>query len=345
MNKNQNNTLNKRIRAISNTSSLPVLVHYVLYVVLLEFVRPQILSLMRKSGIITTDNFDLFLQYFTIYLIIFPVTFFVFYLTRGRKNKIQLRQCFHKPEKSIRWTVKWILIAFSLIMIVSTITVIPLNILNQITGLNFITSDDVLFGLSPVATVPNFIVEIVPSIIFAPIFEELLFRGLIFKNNQKLGELFAIVTSGILFGIWHQQFSHIIFASAVGMFSCYLYLKTKSIFPSMILHFIINTRSLLIKSVTGNIDFNFIKSNPLDGVMDNLLPLLLFLLICFVFGFMIIIGLVFFIMEISRHKESFHFSKGEFEISTVKKTLVYFSAPITIITYLCYIYSMIARLF
>lgn len=345
MSENKSNYLRKKIRTISNTSSFPVLVHYVMYVGLLEFVRPQILSLMRKSGIITTENFDLFLQYFIIYLIIFPVTMLVFYLTNGRKNKIQLIQCFHKPEKSICWIVKWILIAFSLIMIVSTITVIPLNILAQITGLNFISSEDLLFGTSPIATVPNFVVNIVPSIIFAPIFEELLFRGMIFKNNQKLGELFAIVTSGIIFGIWHQQFSHIIFASIVGMFCCYLYLKTKSIFPSMILHFIINVRALIIKSITSDIDFNSIKSNPFEGVMDNLFPILLFLSVCLVFGIITIIGLVFFIMEISHHKESFRFSKCEFEISTVKKTLVYFSAPITIITYLCYLYSMITRLF
>ncbi len=345
MSENQSKYSSKKIRAISNTSSFPVLVHYVLYIGLLEFVRPQILSLMKKSGIITTENFDLFLQYFTIYLIIFPVTMLVFYITRGRNNKIKLKQCFHKPEKSIRWITKWIMIAFAVIMIVSAVSVIPLNILKQVTGLNFISSDDVFFGSSPVATVPNYVVNIVPSIIFAPIIEELLFRGLIFNNNQKLGELFAVVTSGVLFGIWHQQFSHAIFASTVGMLCCYLYLKTKSIFPSMILHFIINVRALIIKSFTSNIDFNSIKSNPIEGVMDNLFPILLFLCVCLVFGIITIIGLVFFIMEISHHKESFRFSKGEFEISTVKKTLVYFSAPITIITYLCYLYSMITLLF
>lgn len=343
--KNQKNNSNKNIRAISNTSSLPILVHYVLYVVLLEFARPQILSLMRKSGIITTDNFDLFLQYFTIYFIIFPVTMLLFYITRGRNNKIQIKQCFHKPEKSIRWIAKWILIAFAVIMIVSAVSVIPLNILKQITGVNFIGSDDVLFGSSPVATVPNFVVDIFPLIIFAPIFEELLFRGMIFKNNEKLGELFAIVTSGLIFGFWHQQFSHVIFASIVGMFCCYLYLKTKSIFPSMILHFIINGRTLILKSITNGIDLNMIKSNPVEGIMDNLLPILFFILICLVLGIMLITGLVFLILEISHHKESFYFVKGNFEISTIKKTLVYFSAPITLITYLCYVYSMIARLF
>lgn len=345
MNENQNNYSNKKIRAISNTSSLPILVHYILYVGLLEFVRPQILSLMRKSGIITTENFDLFLQYFIIYLIIFPITMLVFYLTGGRKNKIHLKQCIHKPERSTAWITKWLIIAFSVIMIVSTVSLVPLKFLKQITGLNFIGSDDLLFGLSPVATVPNFVVNIVPSIIFAPIFEELLFRGMIFKNNQKLGDLFAVVTSGILFGIWHQQFSHAIFASTVGMFCCYLYLKTKSIFPSMILHFLINGRALIITSITSDIDFNLLKSNPIEGVMDNLFPILLFLCVCLVFGIITITGLVFLIMEISHHKESFRFSKGEFEISNVKKSLVYFSAPITIITYLCYLYSMITLLF
>ncbi len=345
MSENKSNYLSKKIRTISNTSSFPVLVHYVLYVGLLEFVRPQLLSLMRKSGIITTENFDLFLQYFIIYLIIFPVTMLVFYLTNGRKNRIYLKQCILKPERSTAWITKWLIIAFSVIMTVSTVSLVPLKILKQITGLNFVDSDDLLFGLSPVATVPNFVVNIVPSIIFAPIFEELLFRGMIFKNNQKLGELFAVVTSGILFGIWHQQFSHAIFASTVGMFCCYLYLKTKSIFPSMILHFIINVRALFIKSISSDIDFNSIKSNFFEGIMDNLFPILLFLCVCLVFGIITIIGLVLFIMEISHHKESCRFSEGEFELSTVKKTLVYFSAPITIITYLCYLYSMITRLF
>jgi len=89
-------------------------------------------------------------------------------------------------------------------------------------------------------------------IIFAPIYEELIFRGLFlvlllkyFSRNK------AIILSSALFGLWHlKNFPHLssfaLFyqigyaALFIGPVLAYLATKTKTIWPGVILHYINN---------------------------------------------------------------------------------------------------------
>jgi len=77
--------------------------------------------------------------------------------------------------------------------------------------------------------------------LIVPIFEEILFRGLIFselrKNtNQKL----ALIFQAIVFGIYHMDIVQGVNAFFVGFFMGWLYLRYKSILAPIILHMSIN---------------------------------------------------------------------------------------------------------
>ena len=90
-----------------------------------------------------------------------------------------------------------------------------------------------------VENIPWYAIFIINALIPA-IAEELMFRGLIFKNNKPLGELFAIIISGLFFGLWHQNLPQVCTTAFMGMFLCFIYLRTKSIFPCMVAHFFNN---------------------------------------------------------------------------------------------------------
>lgn len=79
--------------------------------------------------------------------------------------------------------------------------------------------------------------EIVASIIFAPILEELIFRGVLFNRLKiRVGIVPAMLISSFLFGIGHN-FGAITSAFLFGMCMCILYLKTDNILVPMSVHF------------------------------------------------------------------------------------------------------------
>lgn len=84
--------------------------------------------------------------------------------------------------------------------------------------------------------------------------EETLFRGFVlsaFRDKKTFGQknekhiVFAIVVSGILFGIMHVDFIRIIPTSILGMVMAYNVYKSKSIFTSVGIHFFNNLLSVL----------------------------------------------------------------------------------------------------
>lgn len=77
--------------------------------------------------------------------------------------------------------------------------------------------------------------------------EEILFRGLLFGSlKEKMDVKYAIIVSGLLFGIFHLYPGKILSTALLGMIFAYVVARTGSIIPSMILHFINNFFSLVI---------------------------------------------------------------------------------------------------
>lgn len=73
----------------------------------------------------------------------------------------------------------------------------------------------------------------------APVMEELVYRGLIFRALRKYGKMFAIVTSAILFGVMHANLPQMAFAMAVGFVLAYV-TEEYSIKWAIVLHIINN---------------------------------------------------------------------------------------------------------
>ncbi|WP_424555210.1 lysostaphin resistance A-like protein [Streptococcus agalactiae] len=55
------------------------------------------------------------------------------------------------------------------------------------------------------------------SVIIGPFFEEVLYRGIVLNLLTKYGKWFGIITSGILFGLMHQDISQLLTTSLIGI--------------------------------------------------------------------------------------------------------------------------------
>lgn len=71
-------------------------------------------------------------------------------------------------------------------------------------------------------------------------FEEIVFRGVILNGCKRLGDLFAVVVSGILFSLFHTNPMQTVYQFIMGAIFCLLTIKSGSIIPAILMHFINN---------------------------------------------------------------------------------------------------------
>jgi membrane protease YdiL (CAAX protease family) len=83
--------------------------------------------------------------------------------------------------------------------------------------------------------------------IFAPIVEELCYRGILFHSYKRTGRVVAaIVLSAILFGLMHMNLNQAAYAFLLGLMFAVLVEATGSILPSMIAHMLLNSSQVLM---------------------------------------------------------------------------------------------------
>lgn len=93
----------------------------------------------------------------------------------------------------------------------------------------------------------SFIFSLLVTGIFAPIFEEILFRGLIFGELKKITSVkIAILIQALIFGVYHFNFIQSSYAVVIGVILGYVCYKTNSLLSSILLHITFNSISLIM---------------------------------------------------------------------------------------------------
>jgi len=94
------------------------------------------------------------------------------------------------------------------------------------------------------------IILIVTVAIVAPIYEEIIFRGIILKGMaKKMNPTVAIVISALFFALVHFNIPQGINAFLLGLVIGTIYLKTESIYLSIFAHFVNNLLAITVSSV------------------------------------------------------------------------------------------------
>ena len=177
--------------------------------------------------------------------------------------------------------------------------------------------------MNPIANVvgtSNWIWSLIFAGILSPIVEEMLFRGIMLNKIRMYGDKVAIITTAIMFGLFHANFSQFFYAVGLGVIFAYVTLKTGTIKYSIILHIAINiVGSVIMPSIVG------------DGSNIALIGVAGLVLIAIT-----IIGIVLLI----NNRKNIHLSEGEIKLEKVAKT-IYLNVGMILYIVLCVI-SMIS---
>lgn len=82
------------------------------------------------------------------------------------------------------------------------------------------------------------------------VFEECIFRGLVFNGLKRLGDIFAVLVCGALFSLFHKNPSQTLYQFILGCTLSLLTLKSGSVLPAMLFHFINNFYIVIFYFVT-----------------------------------------------------------------------------------------------
>ena len=107
-------------------------------------------------------------------------------------------------------------------------------------------SEDANYGIADLMLSSGMFMRILTVGILAPIFEELIFRKLLIDRLIKYGEFVAILTSGLMFGLFHGNFQQFFFAAFLGCLWAFVYARTGRIRYTIMMHMIINTSTSAI---------------------------------------------------------------------------------------------------
>ncbi len=114
---------------------------------------------------------------------------------------------------------------------------LSVGVISSITGVQISTNVSVIFGHAPLWF-------LIFAVVVAPVNEEIFFRGLLVPR-------IGILPSAILFGILHASYNstfgiEIIAAFIFGLLAGYVFKRTKSLYPSIVAHMLVNALALFV---------------------------------------------------------------------------------------------------
>lgn len=174
-------------------------------------------------------------------------------------------------------------------------------------------------------------------IIAAPVMEEMIFRKLLIDRTVRFGEKHAIVFSALAFGLFHCNVYQFFYAFGIGLIFGYVYVRTRKIRYTMLMHFIINFLSGVVAAFfMSRVDsqmMQMVLSQDVEGLLKlaeqpqilisfyvSLIPLMLQNLITLGLG---IAGAA--LLGIRKKRFFFHTTEEEITGKTAVKNL-YFNA-------------------
>ena len=174
------------------------------------------------------------------YLIGFPV----FYLMIKNLPEEEKRE---SKTLGVFEVIKICFMSYSIVYIVNFLTNILMMLIAVIKG------SEVTNPLVNMLEGSNWIWSLIFAGILSPIIEEMMFRGVMLNKLRRYGDKVAIITTAILFGLFHANFSQFFYAVALGMIFAYVALKTGTIKYSIIIHIVVNIMGgVILPAVIGD---------------------------------------------------------------------------------------------
>ncbi len=189
----------------------------------------SILFAIIAPNVITSDWFLWVVNFLSLYVVAAPI--FIIILNSYIQFNIPSPQ---KKHIKISQLLIYIVLSAGCAYIFNIVTIVIQTLISNLTGANYIDSMEMLFEGQSLLWI------FISTCIVAPIGEELLFRKILHNKMAHLGDKCYIITSGVLFGVFHGNLSQLIYAFVLGMIFAYLYVYTGDIFVPIGIHFVVN---------------------------------------------------------------------------------------------------------
>ncbi len=104
-------------------------------------------------------------------------------------------------------------------------------------------------------------VAVVPAIS-----EEFALRGIVLGKLRQFGDSFAVIISAVLFAVLHGNIVQIPFAFILGLVFGFIVIKTNTLLPTIIIHFLNNFYAVVISIMESSMTFTYHQLNTFYSV-------------------------------------------------------------------------------
>lgn len=170
------------------------------------------------------------------------------------------------------------------------------------------------------------------AVVFAPIFEEFWFRGMVLHTLKPYGNGFAIFVSALLFGMTHANLGQFLYTTAIGVVLGYVAVQTGSIIPTTIMHAMFNSIGSITSLLMMNKDVQDYIVLLDAGRAPSEMPTSVIVYLAWTVA-VLLFALAGFIMAIVKlvHFRRYRVEKTQTELSTGTRWGVFLSRPTVII--------------
>lgn len=155
--------------------------------------------------------------------------------------------------------------------------------------------------------------------------EEFGMRGVCLGSLRRYGDGFAIIVSSVLFGLIHGNFTQMVFAAIIGLAAGYAVVKSGSMWPAIIIHFVNNFISVGVYYLDQWFGFEFVNTVYL-----------------FVLCFNLLLGVLGIFLLSRKENETLETEENKTVATTKDKLVWFFTSPIVII---CIILTLAEAIF
>ena len=223
----------KELRKTANGLGIMLLVIFALEIALAAII-PEILKAAGVSSILGTSSDFTLLENGLLSSLLFFTVAYVYVLIKRRRFSVLF-----PFEKIGAKRLTMLVVIGSAVSLMSNIA--P-DLLTEVFGLFGVTNSG--GSITFVNSAPSVLMYFLVVAVMPAFTEEFAFRGVIMGSLRKYSDSLALVVSAALFALTHGNFVQIPFTFCCGLMFGFLVLKTNSLLPSIIVHFINNGLSV-----------------------------------------------------------------------------------------------------
>lgn len=133
------------------------------------------------------------------------------------------------------------------------------------------------------------VIQVLAAAIFAPIVEELIFRGLVYKRLTKIVNIkIAAILSAVLFGVYHGNWVQAPYAIIIGLLAVFLYERYKSVVAPILFHMSANLMSVVLSMLfAGDKTGSTVQLSTMQMFISLAISTLIFMTLSFIVGLII----------------------------------------------------------